>query len=137
MHKVRQCQRAYLGCAPAGDGQLLHIIHGGVQVCLVLGPRLPPLILRLEVLPCSAQEPSQVSHRMSFSPEAGCRTLGACCPQLPPLKLACTFFCDDLGEVWSAEQTQPRAILTTVLGKASSRPRIVLRDEDAWLLRVY
>lgn len=44
---------ADLGGPPAGDGELFDIIHGGVQVCLVLGTRLPPLVLRLQVFPCT------------------------------------------------------------------------------------
>ena len=43
---------AHLSGAPAGDSQLLDVVSGGVQVHLVLGPRLPALVLRLQVLAC-------------------------------------------------------------------------------------
>ena len=50
-HCARQ-PRARLGGAAARDGQLLHVLGGGVQVHAVLGARLPPLVLRLQVLAC-------------------------------------------------------------------------------------
>jgi hypothetical protein len=45
---------AHLCCPPAADAELLDIVHGGVQVHLVLGAWLPALILRLQVLACTA-----------------------------------------------------------------------------------
>ena len=45
--------KQHLCRAPAGHGKLLDVFHGGVQVRLVLGAPLPPLILRLQVLACS------------------------------------------------------------------------------------
>ena len=59
LHRAGMLQlrgRLHLGCTTAGDGQLLDIVHGGVQVHLVLGSGLPPLILRLRVLACSTQQ---------------------------------------------------------------------------------
>lgn len=40
----------HLCCSPAADTELLDILHGWVQVHFILGTRLPPLILSLEVL---------------------------------------------------------------------------------------
>ena len=45
-------QQVHLGGAAAGDCQLLDVLERGVQVRLVLGARLPALILCLQVLPC-------------------------------------------------------------------------------------
>jgi hypothetical protein len=47
---------AHLGCPPAADAELLDIVHGGVQVHLVLGTRLPALVLRLQVLACTTAQ---------------------------------------------------------------------------------
>lgn len=50
--RVRRGSIGDLCRAAAGDGELFDIVHGGVQVRLVLGTRLPPFVLRLQILAC-------------------------------------------------------------------------------------
>jgi hypothetical protein len=71
----------HLGGAPARRRQLLDVLQGGVQVHLVLGARLPALVLRLEVLAwrwgcCGGGEGRQGS--------AGSRALPLQGPRAPP-----------------------------------------------------
>lgn len=49
-------QLPHLSCPPAADTELLDVLHGRVKVHLVLGTRLPALILSLEVLAWSGAE---------------------------------------------------------------------------------
>ena len=68
-HQLDTCRlgayAAYFSQTPARYCKLLDIVYGGIQVLLVLGSRLPPLVLRLQCIACDAKQsvPTQTISR--------------------------------------------------------------------------